>query len=129
MAVAPTPAGWSEDEFKRAIEAAWPRGFDAPDPAAQAIDHCDAAIAAYPGNAQFHVCRGDLIQLVDDVNSPWPLEEAIRCYERAIAIDPQSDDAWFELGMIWAVVMAKPRKARQYLHKAFLLRRARERAA
>jgi hypothetical protein len=119
-----SPDGRSEDDFMRAIMALWPRSIDAPDTCPPGIALCDAAIAAYPGNARFHICRGDLLQM-SDIDAPWPLEEALHCYERATAIDPRNDDAWFELGMFWDVVMANPRKARQFLHKAFLLRRAR----
>jgi tetratricopeptide (TPR) repeat protein len=118
----------SEADFERAILDAWPRLED-PRTGASALAHCDAALAAYPRCARFHVMRGDLLQLVDDVDPPLPLEESMRCYETALAIDPHNEEAWFELGMFWDVVMANPRKARQYLHKAFLLRRARERAA
>lgn len=119
--------GRSADDFVAAILAAWPR-VSGPDTAPRAIALCDEAIAAFPEQARFHIHRGDLVQLVDDADSPWPLEESMRCYERALVLDPRNEEAWFELGMFWDVVMANPRKARQYLHKAFLLRRARERS-
>ena len=126
VAAPQSPQSRSEDDFVQAILAAWPR-TSGTDTAPRAIALCDEAIAAFPDNARFHLHRGDLLQLVDDSDASWPLEESMRCYERALALEPRNEEAWFELGMFWDVVMANPRKARQSLHKAFRLRRARER--
>ncbi len=53
-----------------------------------------------------------------------PLDEFIKCYDRAIEINPRSHEAYYEKAKFIDVVLAKPRKAKQYFEKARRLKNA-----
>lgn len=57
-----------------------------------AMAHLDAAIAAVPDAAAFHVTRGNLLAAVED------MAQAIRSFERAVALAPDLIEPQFNLG-------------------------------
>jgi tetratricopeptide (TPR) repeat protein len=49
-------------------------------------------VQLFPQSAKLWVIRGDLLQLARE-DCPYPLEESLSCYKKAIEIDPQCADA------------------------------------
>lgn len=71
----------------------------------------DAAVEAHPGSAALWIARGDLIQLASAdaaLAKRWPFEASGRCYERAVAAEPESADGHEELG-IWLEIHCEDR--------------------
>lgn len=93
------------------------------EPTPETVAICEQAVAEFPASARLWLMRGDLLQLANYEGAP-SLPEVERSYRRAIAACPSCVEAYEELARFLDTVMAKPRKARQYFRKAWLLRRA-----
>jgi Tfp pilus assembly protein PilF len=109
------------EDYSNLIQSHWPSASSAGS-GVEALSACERALVEHPNVAGLWVMRGDLIQLVE---SKYSLSESFQSYQRAIALDPRSAEAYEELGLLLSNVMDNPRKARQFLHKAWLLRRKR----
>jgi Tfp pilus assembly protein PilF len=112
----------TEQEYVELIKSLWPSNDDA-EPTPRTIAVCERAVAEFPSSAKLWLMRGDLIQLAGYEGAPV-LSEAERSYRQAIAASPSDPEAYKALAHFFDAVMAKPRKARQYFRKAWLLRRA-----
>ncbi len=69
----------------------------------------EALLLAYPGNAQLHVLRGNLIQLQD--KPAQSLEDARASLQQAVALDKDSPAAAIELGYFLDAVEDDPQAA------------------
>jgi hypothetical protein len=81
----------------------------------------DIAVQKFPDSAKLWCLRGDLIQL-GPADGPG-LDEALACYERAVAIDPMFAEAYEEMGHFFDAVMPDPKRARLAFHQAASIRR------
>jgi Tfp pilus assembly protein PilF len=112
----------TEQDYVELIKGQWPSTNKA-EPTPETIAVCERAVAQFPHSAKLWLMRGDLIQLSGYEGAP-ALSEAERSYRQAIAASPSCAEVYEELAHFLDAVVAKPRKARQYFHKAWLLRRA-----
>ena len=112
----------TEQDYVELIKGQWPSASEA-EAAPKTIAVCERAVTEFPGSGKLWLMRGDLIQLAGYEGAP-PLSEAEHSYRRAIAASPSCADAYEALAHFLDAVVAKPRKARQYFRKAWLIRRA-----
>lgn len=112
----------TEQDYVELIKGQWPSANEA-EATPKTIAVCEGAVAEFPSSAKLWLMRGDLIQLAGYEGAP-ALSEAEHSYHRAIAASPSCADAYEALAHFLDAVVAKPRKARQYFRKAWLLRRA-----
>ena len=113
----------SENEFIKELKSYWPKDWQDKEPTRSTIALVDLAVSEYPQSEKLWIMRGDLYQLIND-EEPTPLDESLRCYEKAIKINPRSSEAYFEKATFIDLHMGKPRKAKQYYHKSRLLKNA-----
>lgn len=114
----------TEMEFIELLTEHWPRNRESDEPTPETIAACDKAVTEYPNSAKLWVIRGCLLQLAD-FDTGYQLNESAKSFSNAIKAEPYNPEAYEELGYFLDAVMDKPRKARQYFRKAFLLKRAR----
>src|SRR5688572_22334923 len=81
----------------------------------EALPVIEEALRISP-SVQWWTLRGDLIQLSD--GTKYHLEDALRSYETAHALDPSNPEPLEELGRFYDTVMNDPDKARQYFYRA-----------
>lgn len=75
----------TEDDYISRLRAGWPKYSNA---SLEIIALADEAVHAFPNSARMWVMRGDLIQ-ISPKSGPYPLEEALRSYQRAAEIAPE----------------------------------------
>lgn len=102
----------TEKDYITELTARWPRkvGDEA---SLETIALAGAAVQAFPLSPKLWVIRGDLLQLATE-NCPYPLEESLVCYKRAIEIDPQFAEAWESAAHFYDAVMADEQAAAPY---------------
>lgn len=93
----------NEDEYIARLRAHWPRGDDV-ESSPMAIDFADEAVKAFPRSARLWVLRGNLIEMGPETY-PYPLEESLTCYKRAIEIDPRFAEAWEDAAHFYDAVL------------------------
>jgi Tfp pilus assembly protein PilF len=84
----------------------------------ESLREIEDALEANP-SAELWLMRGDAIQLSD--SKEWSLQDVETSYLRAIDLDPESPDAYEELGRFLWSVMDDPRRAAEYLREAIRL--------
>ena len=82
----------TENDYITELKMLWPRG-PRDEVSLETIALTGEAVQAFPHSPKLWVIRGDLLQLGPS-DSPYPLEESLVCYKRAIEIDPQFAEAW-----------------------------------
>ena len=65
--------------------------------------------------------RGDLIQLLEEVDTPYSLNDALASYERARALDPTDPEAFESLGYFFDAVAERVGDAEDMFRKAIEL--------
>src|ERR1044072_1102820 len=108
----------TEDEYISQLRAGWPHDSDA---SLEVIALADDAVRAFPQSARLLVMRGNLIEL-GPKSCPHPLEEALRCYQRAVELDPQFVEAWEEIGHYYDAVLSDEAAAQRCFREADRLR-------
>jgi hypothetical protein len=108
----------TEDEYISQLRAGWPRDSDA---SLQVIALADEAVRAFPQSPRLLVMRGNLIQLGPE-SCPYPLEEALHCYRRAVEIEPHFAEGWEEIGHYYDAVLDDEEGARPYFERATALK-------
>jgi tetratricopeptide (TPR) repeat protein len=111
----------SEQDFIAAIKARWPVKAVEATQSKELLALVDEATKSHENSAVLWTMRGDLLQLLE---SDYPLKESEQCYRRAIKADPRYAEAYEEMGRFLEFVMSKPRKAKRFLEKASRLRNA-----
>ncbi len=111
----------TEEEYFELIKSHWPSRNEL-EPTPETIALCDKSVTEFPNSARLWVMRGDLIQLMNFEDDLHPLSEIEHSYRMAITADPTDAEAYTELG-IFLDLMSKPRKAKQYFRKAWLIGR------
>jgi hypothetical protein len=101
----------------RAARRAAPRGFVG----AREVDAAVAATNAYPDSVDLWLLRGDFVQLCDDGDAPFPLEDALASYERAAALDPTRPEPHVEIGHFHDAVRDDPASAVPHFERAIAL--------
>ncbi|SMF70009.1 Tetratricopeptide repeat-containing protein [Alteromonadaceae bacterium Bs31] len=112
-----------EEEYISEIKKRWPKHHESVEPTRETMDITLEALDKYPKSEKLWIIRGDLLQLVD-YDDGLEINESEKCYRKAIAINPRSTEAYNELAHFLDVVMANPRKAKQYFEKVRLLKNA-----
>jgi tetratricopeptide (TPR) repeat protein len=79
----------------------------------EALTHVEELLEANPLAAQLHLLRGQLVQL-QDVNTPYLLEDAEKAFQKAIGIDATYFDALVELMHFYDAVCPDTSKAVAY---------------
>lgn len=102
----------TESDYITELKARWPRKHS-DEVSLETIALADEAIQRRPQSPQLWVIRGDLLQLGPE-DCPYPLEESLVCYQRAIEIDPQFAEAWESAAHFYDAVMADPQAALPY---------------
>jgi tetratricopeptide (TPR) repeat protein len=111
----------TEDIYIFQLRASWPRWPNVGGASLTTITLADEAVRAFPQSAKLWVMRGCLIQLGSE-SSPYPLEEALRSYQRAIEVNPQFAEAWEEIGYYYDVILADEAEGQRYFGEAERLR-------
>ena len=107
----------TEVEYIEELTSRWPKDWEDVEPTKETIALVDKAVTDHPNSEKLWIIRGDLYQLIN-YEEDTPLEESLRCYERAIQINPRSSEAYFEKASFIDTVLEKPRKAKQFFEKA-----------
>jgi|SRR5665213_4171966 len=76
----------------------------------------DEAVRAFPQSPKLWVIRGDLLQLGPE-DSPYPLEESLVCYKRAIEIDAKFAEAWESAAHFYDAMLADELAAAPYFRE------------
>lgn len=84
----------------------------------------DEAVAAFPSSTKLWCMRAALIQLGSG-NAPYTLDEALVCYQRALAADPSSVEALEDIAHFYDAVLCDSAKGAAYFAEA---KRARSKA-
>ena len=84
----------------------------------ESLREIEDAIEANP-SAELWIMRGDAIQLSD--SEAWSLQDVETSYLHAIELDPESAEAFEELGRFLWSVMDDPQRALDYLREAIRL--------
>lgn len=106
----------TEAEYIREIKQRWPKSSDNVEPTQEIMNLTLESLKEFPESEKLWIFRGDLLQLVGQ--DGFDLNESEKCYRKAISINPYSAEAYLELARFIDIVMAKPRKAKQYFEKA-----------
>jgi tetratricopeptide (TPR) repeat protein len=108
-----------ESGYIEKLFALWPTEGESSD---EALALADEAMRAYPNSAKLWCMRGNLIQL-GSADTPYSLEDALACYERAVAIDPNFAEGYEEIGYFHDAVMPNPNRARRAFREAARIRK------
>lgn len=104
----------TESEYITSLEGSYPEQGEA---SVEVMALVEEAVAAFPNSSKLWCIRGDLIQL-STVEAEYELEDALRSYERAAAVESASADAYTEMGYFYDAVMADPASAEHSFQKA-----------
>ena len=110
----------NESDYIAELSSLWPNESET---SKEALALADSAVRLFPNSAKLWCMRGDLIQL-GPVDTPYGLEEALACYERAVSIDPQFAEGYEEIGHFFDAVMPNPKRARRAFGQAAAIRAA-----
>ena len=108
----------SEEDYIAQLRAGCPQDSDV---SLDVITLADEAVRAFPQSATLLVMRGNLIELGTE-SCPYSLDEALRCYRRAIECEPDFAEAWEEIGHYYDAVLDDEKGAKPYFERAHHLR-------
>ena len=107
----------NESDYIHRLQALFPHQGDA---SVEALAFAEQAVAAFPHCAKLWCLRGDLIQL-GTLEANYELEDALLSYEQALAVDPDSAEAYESIGYFYDAVMDDPQSAEPAFRKAIIL--------
>ena len=105
----------TEIDYITKLKARWPRTVREV-ASLETIALTGEAVQAFPLSPKLWVIRGDLLQMATE-DCPYPLEESLVCYKRAIEIDPQFAEAWESAAHFYDAVMADEQAAAPYFRE------------
>jgi Tfp pilus assembly protein PilF len=108
----------TEQQYVDALRARWPHEEEA---SIELLAVSDEAVAAWPRSAELWCLRAGLIQLGSG-DSPYTLDEALRCYEQALVVDPSSLEATEDIAHFYDAIFGDGPKADVYFERARALR-------
>jgi tetratricopeptide (TPR) repeat protein len=108
----------TEQHYVDALRARWPHDEET---SIELLAMTDEAVAAWPLSAQLWCWRAALIQLGSG-DSPYTLDEALRCYEQALVVDPSSLEATEDIAHFYDAVLGDEPRADVYFERARALR-------
>jgi tetratricopeptide (TPR) repeat protein len=100
----------TESDYIEALRRQWSRDGEA---SAGALQLADEAAANWPNSPRILCLRAALIQLAPE-NSPYTLEDALACYQRALAADPHAVPTLEEIGYYFDAVVGDSATAQHY---------------
>src|SRR5262245_57222169 len=104
----------TEQDYIHSLRVRWPRDADA---TLEDLALADEAVDAWPHSSRLWLLRAALIQL-GPRDSSYPLAEALRSYEQAVAADPADSEALEDLGHFYGAVLNEPAKAAECFRRA-----------
>lgn len=105
----------TEIDYVLTLKAQWPRGVGE-EASRGTLVLADRAVSTYPLSPQLWVLRGDLLQL-GPVDCHYPLDESLKCYRRAIALDPQFAEAWESVAHFYDAILGDSIAAAPYFEE------------
>ena len=81
----------------------------------------DEALVEHPASVRLWNRRGDFIQLLEEMDPPYSLSDALASYERARALDPTDSEAYESLGYFFDAVADRVGDAEDMFRKAIEL--------
>jgi hypothetical protein len=105
----------TESDYITELKARWPRTHS-DEVSLETIALAGEAVQVFPQSPKLWVIRGDLLQLGPE-DCPYPLEESLVCYKRAIEIDPRFAEAWESAAHFYDAVMADEQAAAPYFRE------------
>jgi hypothetical protein len=111
----PYPRVVTENDYITELRSRWPRAI-CKKVSRQTITLADEAVRAFPKSCTLWVIRGDLLQLGPE-DCPYPLEESLVCYKKAIEIDPKCSEAWESAAHFYDAVLADEQAAAPYFRE------------
>src|SRR5262245_11272968 len=97
----------TDSDYIQKIRVAWPRSIQAS--ATEALRLVEEGLAAFPNCAKLLCMKGDLIQLSN--GAQYKLADALRCYQQAADLAPESPEAYESLGFFFDAVEGDPNRA------------------
>ena len=76
------------------------------------------ALKEFPTSTQLWCLRGKMIQLDDECDNDFELEDALLSYKKALEINPNCIEALEEIGYFYFNVLDEEEKAKPYFNKA-----------
>jgi tetratricopeptide (TPR) repeat protein len=107
----------SESDYIQKIATQWPRLNSAS--AAEPLRLVEEGLSAFPTSAKLLCMKGDLIQLSDEPS--YELVDALRCYQQATELAPESPEAFESLGFFFDAVQSDLAQAESAFRKAVQL--------
>lgn len=83
----------------------------------EAFQLIETALKHFPRSASLHCIKGDSIQLASE-DWPYNIEDALRCYEKAIEIDPKCSEAFESIGYYFDVIDLDLKRSEQAFKSA-----------
>lgn len=112
----------NEDQYVDELQRRWPKVSTPGEPTEATLELTRQAVEEHPASAKLWIMRGNLLELAD-VETNLPLTEPMRCYRRAIHVDPFNIEAYEDLAWFLDAVLGNRRKAKRFVDKARRLRR------
>jgi tetratricopeptide (TPR) repeat protein len=95
----------------------WPRAQSAS--AAESLRLVEEGLSAFPKSARLLCMKGDLIQLSDEPR--YELADALRCYQRAAELAPESPEAFESLAFFFDAIESDLAQAESAFRRAVQL--------
>lgn len=108
----------NESDYIDRLKALFP---DQGDASVETLAVAEQAVTAFPDCAKLWCLRGDLIQL-GTLEANYELEDILRSYEQALAVDPECAEAYESIGYFYDALMDDPQSAEPAFRKAISLR-------
>ncbi len=84
----------------------------------RSLSDVESALHAFPSSSRLWNLRGDLIQLDDEADARYTLEDALASYRRAAELDDTYADAFENIGYYYDVHEDDPERAEGYFRRA-----------
>jgi hypothetical protein len=104
----------TDSDYIEKIKTAWPRRGQAS--ATEALRLVEEGLCAFPRSAKLLCMKGDLIQLSD--GEEYQLKDALRCYQQAARVAPESPEAFESLGFFFDAIESDPAQAETAFRRA-----------
>ncbi len=104
----------SAQDYVNLLRLRWPHDGEA---SLEVLGIADEAVAAFPSSAKLWCMRAALIQL-GSASSPYTLDEALLCYQRALAAAPSSAEVLEDIAHFYDAVLGDSTTGAEYFAQA-----------